>query len=207
MTFNRFVITGTGRSGTKYAHKLFSRMGIACAHQGIYQAAGIKPWGKYIGDSSGLAAPHVGELPSTTLVIHQVRNPWRTIRSLVHARHVPGQSGTPGTLVYERHTNLPETDDLFLRAAHLWVQWNTLVEKQMRGKSNYLFHRVEDYSDETLTHICELIGHPYTEDMASVFVKIAKNEGSVHPKGPLPDLEAMPDEFWSMCDRYGYLHP
>jgi hypothetical protein len=36
VNYERFVITGTGRSGTRYASTIFSAMGIKCAHQQVF---------------------------------------------------------------------------------------------------------------------------------------------------------------------------
>ena len=60
MKFRKLVVTGTGRSGTRYASELFSRCGIPVSHQQVFSDNynGEEPnWGDYVGDSSALAAP------------------------------------------------------------------------------------------------------------------------------------------------------
>lgn len=212
MTFKRFVVVGVGRSGTRYASQLFTRMGVPCAHQKIFDETidlrnRSPSWGSFTGGSSAFAAKVLDKLDPETLIIHQVRNPWYVARSLVAAGHLPEDGATEGHKHYGRNVEgLGNYDRKHLRAAHLWWQWNLLIE-QIATQGNYLFHRVEDYTVERAEHILKLLGIEFTWKMREVLKSVKTNVGSVNPKHGIPNLQGMPHGFWGMVDRYGYERP
>lgn len=73
-----FVVTGLGHSGTRWASRLFSRLGVPCGHERWYN-----PWRQAPGgnDSSWLAVPYVDDLPAGARVVHLVRNPVHVAQS------------------------------------------------------------------------------------------------------------------------------
>jgi hypothetical protein len=80
-----FVVTGCGRSGTRYTANLLTAAGFTCGHERIFS-----PWTKddvvptfddVQGDSSWLAVPFLARLPAGAVVLHQVRHPLPTISS------------------------------------------------------------------------------------------------------------------------------
>lgn len=213
MIFERFVIVGTGRSGTRYASELFSRMGIPCGHQSVfnekrvdwtaYRDESSAFWGAYIGDSSAFASPIINQLDDKTLIIHQVRNPWRVAMSLFTAKHLPR---TEGDGLYGRHVSGVEAYFSYERAAYIWWQWNLMIERALEERPSMFLH-VEDYSVTALTKIVNLLGKEFDPKMAEVFKKLDKDIGSVHPRGSIPSLDGLPQGFWTMVDRYGYERP
>jgi hypothetical protein len=86
-----FVVTGCGRSGTRYTANLLTAAGFPCGHEQLFSpwtrdhAALVLPAGQ--GDSSWLAVPHLARLPNGAVVIHQVRHPLRTISSHLGIRY------------------------------------------------------------------------------------------------------------------------
>lgn len=77
----RFVITGSGRCGTKYMSKLLSAAGVLCGHEQVYNT--IKPpvWPNDLqADSSWMAVPH---LPLPYPVVLMVRHPLLVVKSWV----------------------------------------------------------------------------------------------------------------------------
>src|SRR6266536_2441135 len=88
-----FVITGTPRSGTSYIARILSYLGIECGHELVFN-----PWnfryqemrsnGKLWGESSWMAVPFLENIPSTTKVFHIVRNPIKTINSIIGTGHI-----------------------------------------------------------------------------------------------------------------------
>jgi hypothetical protein len=84
----RYIITGTGRSGTGYMSRLLSYMHMPCGHEetfnpmAIAKANGAPPWSPFRGDASWLAGPFLADLQGVP-VAHVVRNPLNVIRSMV----------------------------------------------------------------------------------------------------------------------------
>lgn len=86
-----FVITGSGRCGTRYAAELLTRCGVSCGHEATFHpenAAGWRgvplDWGDRVADASWMAAPHVDILTYLGVpVILLVRDPLEVVRSLV----------------------------------------------------------------------------------------------------------------------------
>lgn len=85
---DKFIITGTGRSGTKYCQAILKVCGINCGHQSVFRhentLSGAWDWGDYDGDSSFEAVPMLGkvkELEPGTKVILVLRDMENTIKS------------------------------------------------------------------------------------------------------------------------------
>lgn len=77
----RFVITGSGRCGTKYLSTLLMAAGVPCGHEQVYNADGAGPWPPGLrADSSWMAVPH---LPLPHSVVLLVRHPLAVVRSWV----------------------------------------------------------------------------------------------------------------------------
>lgn len=214
MSFDRFIVTGTGRSGTKYASAVFTAMGLKCTHQKVYtEFSDERPpiWDGRVGDASAFAAPKLDAVPDTTLVIHQVRNPWLVVRSLVEAQHLPPLRDVPsknaGVAYYRAHCDYTDHENPLLRAAHLWWRWNVMIEASMLGRGNYVLHRLEDYTVERVEHLLKLLGYEFTFEMREAFEAVPQTTGSINPRGPVPDLRDMPHGFWGMVNRYGYNRP
>ena len=92
----RFLITGCGRSGTKYMAELMGALGISCGHELVFTSAGYDgEWGDWpTGESSSYAPPLLDKLPSDVVVFHVVRNPLHVVRSIL-ARGGPSQASLP----------------------------------------------------------------------------------------------------------------
>lgn len=213
--FDRLVITGTGRSGTRYMSELLTKLGLSVSHQAAFHErfdGGLIEWEKHVGDSSGLAAPFVQHLPETVLVIHQVRHPAKVIRSLLRNGHVPGTAPhNPAVQRYADHVpQMFEENDLVLRACLLWVHWNRLVKK-IALQPNYLQHRVEDTNQEFLTKVLGFFGLPWNAERRRIFQaqsrEVGTNPSAKHYKGPL-DLSLIPGPIGHLvrdeASNYGY---
>ena len=213
MTYKNFVITGSGRSGTRYAAELLTRSGLPCAHQMVYHEHSDRPgekvsWGPFVGDATAFAAPFVKQM-TDTLVIHQVRNPRWVIPSLIKNSHVIGQAGSdPGVAFMARHTQgIAAIPDLFERAAAQWTQWNLLVE-ELADAENYVFWRVENYCLERLRWLFVQMGipsAPFYIDMTQALLKQPKNTGTKGGGNNPIDLgQIKSPTFHDMVARYGY---
>ena len=209
---DHFVITGTGRSGTRYAAELFTRLGLPCSHQRVfsdsYNLSGWKlGWDGKIGDSSAFAAPFVDTLPETTLIIHQVRDPRLVINSMIEHQHVPGQraKSDKGLRFLERHVpRVMSIEGLPARAARFWTEWNLKIEKA-RDRSNYLFHRLEDYSPTFLEKIFDVFETPLDRAFAEGVLRVqSKTTGGTGKTLPVNIADIDDPEFHEMVTRYGY---
>ena len=81
-----YVVVSTPRSGTGWAHAVYTAMGLRCGHEAHFHY-GKQQWAcvsmpEVWGDSSWMAAPFIPELPPGTVVLHQVRNPVASVASM-----------------------------------------------------------------------------------------------------------------------------
>lgn len=77
----RFLITGCGRSGTKYTALLLGAAGVRCGHEVACTPTGFQGFGDAVGESSWFAAGYMDQMPDDVVVVHQVRHPESTVRS------------------------------------------------------------------------------------------------------------------------------
>lgn len=165
MMHKRILVTGTARSGTMYTSRLLSELGgLPVGHEDVFglhtrtsdgdllkdeegrvitrelSPAGDPPeWGKYRVEVSWLAAPFLGRLDKDILVVHQMRHPLDTIRSIQARKFV--RVGNPYTeFAYLAGAIDPYSDPLTM-ACHYYVRWTDIIT---RFRTPDLWWRVED---------------------------------------------------------------
>ena len=152
---NRFVVTGTGRCGTKYLAELFAACQIPCLHEQVFTVAGPRDWFTVRADSSWLAAPYLQDFAGT--VIHLVRNPLHVVRSLVGVELFEDSGNTlhdPYQEFIKRHGAWsPTTDDPVELASRFVVDWNDRIAPYAD-----VTVRVEDLTPEVLRGLLERVG-------------------------------------------------
>ncbi len=173
----RFIVTGCSRSGTGYAARLFSELGIPCGHEAIFNIHRIRPrdpaplpdYSRWAGDASFLAAPFLDALPRDTLVLHQLRDPLAVIRSHMGIRFF-ADGREPSCHLAENHDDFlrvieRSVPDVFLerdecmRCARYWMRWNRIVEGgARRARLEYLRYRIEDLDVPLLERLLGRIG-------------------------------------------------
>lgn len=79
----RFVILGTGRSGSGYISRVLTAAGIPCGHESWWNPHGRRQRG-LVGDSSWCALALIDWNKYTGNIFHQVRHPLDVISSYVH---------------------------------------------------------------------------------------------------------------------------
>ena len=91
----KYVVVSSPRSGTGYTAEVLNRLGLNCGHETwffpgrtLYQKHGEKFWG----DSSWLAVPFLVKMPMGTLILHQLRNPIKTLDSMSARRQLRGNN-------------------------------------------------------------------------------------------------------------------
>ncbi len=207
-----FVITGTGRSGTRYMSVLLTQMGIRTGHQSVFHANCLSDeftpeWGHYKGDSSGLAAPHLLSLPpDDTLIIHLTRHPSKVMHSLIEQRHLPGQDSNESIRVYDKYCpGAISIKNVYRRAAYFWVQWNKIVE-QTNEMPYFIHHRIEDHPMPIVRHIANHIDWDHIL-RPEVVLDVPKDIGTAGRKGKI-SLNTIKGpvgrDIREMAERYGY---
>lgn len=134
-----FVITGTGRSGTKWAAQALTAGEIPCAHEQACSSwmddfSDDQVWrdAPRIGESSWQAAPFVGEMQAAGVpVVHLVRHPIEVASSMVSNRMlVPGEDGI---LPWHQFITAHIGDWIWRlhpldRALQFWTDWNKQIK-------------------------------------------------------------------------------
>lgn len=231
MTPRPLLITGCGRSGTKYTATLLSRMGVRCAHEKVFSGrptdTGIIPPGE--GESSWWAVPYMDKVQKNAVVVHQVRHPMGTIRSYVnrgffrlnareeesllkhYAKRLLGRppSGQYRLIEMVRSTfpEIFESDVPAVRGARFWVLWNQMVETECeRLKLDYRRVRLEDIDEALVRTLLDQMhvepGQPIEEALEAVPKDVnARKREVVITWAEMGDAAAA---VRALATRYGY---
>jgi hypothetical protein len=217
----RYVVVSTPRSATSYTAQLLSAAGLRCSHERYFSPKRrlfTDASENLFGEASWLAAPFLTALPEDTLILHQVRDPVRTVNSLIHTRICdPARLGcvtslkpvpthaNPFALFLWCHTPFPSIalSDTQL-AIFFWCHWHRLIEQMSKGRP-YLRYRVEDMSSRLLHDLSMKIAGSakvslIDEAMASV------SRDSNH-RGIVPQVvtyNSLGDDARQLAVRYGY---
>lgn len=205
----RFVVVGSGRSGTRYASMLFGELGIACGHEAVFgwgpEAPGL------VGDASAWAVPFLDRFRG--VVFHQRRDPLSVVASMVST----GFFADPGAFALHRELierTLPQSrrrGDPLLQAICFVAEWNLRCERFAA-----LSWRVEDLDASTLARATALVGYPASvERCAAALSAVPRDVNRLEARG-IPrqrlrwdDLPSGPekDELEALAGRYGYPCP
>ncbi len=188
----RFVIAGTGRSGSSYIARLLTEAGIKCHHERVFSLAGYRPCFDVRGESSWFAVPYLSEYEG--IVLHQVREPLATVASLA-SRQMWG-FGIIGR-------QIEVTDDPLLNAVRFYVHWNRLCE----ARADYRY-RLEDIDTE-IVNVCAFVAPDRVDAAVSVATSLNKRintRPSAHELSGYDDLPEGRDteELRLQSERYGY---
>jgi hypothetical protein len=143
----QFVVTGAPRSGTTYVARVLREIGVECHHERRFNPWEVVmeayrlddiPWG----DASWLAAPFLPMLPEGTKVFHVVREPLKTLNSIIGT----GQIDWPHdyrTFIAKHCWNDEDywPADVAADAQTFWLRWNLMIERSGRVDRRF---RVED---------------------------------------------------------------
>ena len=153
-----YVVTGTGRCGTRYLARVLHRVGVCCDHEQVFSAGGIREDRHYLGGatSSWLAVPFLESSPGLigpeTTLIHLIRHPKDFIESVLRLR-IFSPDCPPNYMPYRDFIlrNMPSIQmgrDIDA-AAHFWVGWNNRIEDQYSRFATVIPWRIE-YPPEAL---------------------------------------------------------
>lgn len=226
MTDISYIVVSTPRSGTCYAAEVFSAMGMRCGHEKAINP-GIKQYRMECegiwGDASWLAAPLLPDLPKMTLVLHQLRDPIKSLDSMLTRRQLRGktkrgQKGPRGdyTNFLKKHVDNWESDESPKeRLLRFWVTWHTLIEESASSLGlRYFRYRVEDINEGLLLSIADQVGATVSptqvEEALSVSTSVNHHYGKAKRIRPWAaqyvkaNKNEMTERFLSLRAGYGY---
>lgn len=128
----KFIFTGTPCSGTGYVSQMLTDAGMPTGHEMFFGMPGVGFFPKNaVADSSWLAVPLLQHCQETRR-IHIVRDPLKTISSMMALRHL--EEDKIGVNMFSLYTvvNLPEVMKFkgIDRYLFFWSVWNNVAEKE-----------------------------------------------------------------------------
>jgi hypothetical protein len=203
----RFLVVGSGRSGTQYASRLFTDLGIPCGHEALFHLTPAS--GEIlVGDASFGAVAYLYEFQG--IILHQVRHPLRVLRSILATAFFDSPDRY---LFYYRliESVLPQIDQRkssLQKAMYYIAEWNRLCEQAAA-----MSWRIEDLDAETLSRASSLIGYAKSVEVcATVLAQIPQNVNRLELRGlsrnevswsNIPECTEK-DELMAATHRYGY---
>ena len=147
----KIIISGCGRSGTRYMSELFQKMGLPCTHEVVFDPKNWRgselPMLGMKNESAWESAPFLTQLdPDEYAILHIIRHPFKQINSLRNlgffevndiwcqfaCRIFPALN----------HGSYPE------RYAKYWIYWNKLVENV-----NYFGYVYQRFNIESILQV------------------------------------------------------
>jgi hypothetical protein len=200
----RFVIVGTGRSGTRYISQVLTLAGIRCGHEAWWTTRGTRAI-RLLGDASWLALFNLDDFRGH--VYHQVRDPIDVISSLAatsmnpewRARHPTSHAFHAHRSQYVTFSGDPLVDAMQFVNVYL-TEAERVAERTWR---------VEDVDAEIIIQIAADIGRRLTREAAQAALRSVPptTHGREHgllgwdglPDGPLKERLIL------QAEGYGYL--
>lgn len=221
-----FVVTGCGRSGTKYMARLLAAVGVRCTHEALFTPKTRKAPPVIDGDSSWMAVPFLDELPADTAILHLVRDPLQVTRSFLDlgffstaydeacAERLPIRfvRRRPPSEAYIRflRRHSPKTfsfETAQLRAEYHWVDWNSRVVSAYNCRPHMRI-RLEELDESKLNDVLVFLRVEVTQGAVQrAFDEVPRNTNS-RPRGERgEDLAArglITQTAMSLGASYGY---
>jgi hypothetical protein len=148
----RVLITGCGRSGTKYISILLGRCGLEVVHERRMGKDGISSWLFGTEASTAPWGPSPADY-SFEHTFHLVRNPLSAIPSIT--------TFSPAAWEYiAGHIAVEASDSPMLRSAKYWLHWNEVVEKKTEIRL-----KIENMP-RAIAILCDRVGAPF--DLSSL---------------------------------------
>ena len=199
----RFVVTGTGRSGTGYASKLFTAAGLPCGHEDYFDVwpaigeVGVqrdmpmmlirRPYHRVresqrrrrlaiVGDASWMAVPRLVRFKGLSML--QLRHPAKVVRSFLATGFFTDMSTHRRQRGYAlRYFGL--TGDPIEDALRWWVEWNRRAAQHCD-----IVFALESLSPELLAGILHRLGvkEPHERSEAA-FAAVPRDVNSSEHRG------------------------
>lgn len=205
----RFLVVGTGRSGTSFTTALLQRAGIAADHEAVFTETGPRAPGPLEGDVSWMAVPYLARFPGP--VLHQVREPLAVIDSLLDlglfASQFADEIHRPWRDFLERHFQL--RGDPLLDVMRFYVEWNARCESfaSVRVRVEDQTQLIADFAEQLYPGKGLLIEQELARISRTLNSREERQVPRTRARGlAFEDLPAGPerDALRDMRDRYGY---
>lgn len=135
----RFVIVGTGRSGTRYCAELFRSCGIRCGHQDVFRhehtlGMATPVWWNFDGDSSFEAVPMLeGITKDGVIAVLVVRHPLEVVQSWLSLGVFKDTMSQTHSLFFQvleaRFPEVMSEPTPVARAARYYLTWNAAASR------------------------------------------------------------------------------
>jgi hypothetical protein len=140
----RVLVTGCGRSGTKYLSVLLKRCGLELVHERRMGRDGICSWMFGVAASKAPWGPPPADY-TFEHTFHLIRNPVSAIPSIA--------TFSPAAWRYiSRYVSMEASDPSLLRAAKYWLGWNEIVEQKTDVRL-----KIEDLP-KAIAAVCDQVG-------------------------------------------------
>ncbi len=146
----RVLVTGCGRSGTRYTTFVLRRLGLDVPHERLGRD-GIASWTMAVEAADRPFGPPSDEVRFGH-VFHQIRHPLAVIRSVE-------TFGPDSWSFICTHTPCSPDDPVVLRGAKYWLYWTEHAERVATWS-----YRVEAF-DEALPELCSRLGVPHRPEV------------------------------------------
>ncbi|HET9481261.1 MAG TPA: hypothetical protein VFP98_05845 [Candidatus Polarisedimenticolia bacterium] len=140
------LVTGCGRSGTRYTATLLGKCGLNVVHEKRMGRHGISSW-LFAAESTSVPWGPAPSAYTFEHIVHLVRNPLSAIPSIATFKRSAWD-------YIGQHISIDPGDPILLRAATYWLQWNRLVEKRTKFRI-----RIEDMPD-AIAAVCDQMDAP-----------------------------------------------
>lgn len=194
----KLLITGCGRSGTRYISTLLNNLGLDIPHEVKMGKHGISSWLMAVPNPSYPWGPQF-ERSNFTHIVHQVREPLKTITSL--------STFSPISWEYiSKYIRIRPKDSILLKSMKYWYRWNKIAEK------NSIFtYRVENL-ENIFPKFCIKIGYPYLKNKKNKINLIKTNINSRRKKyknimeweNLYKENEGLANKIYHQALSYGY---
>lgn len=153
----RIVITGTGRSGTRFAAHLLRAAGVNCGHERVFSFRPLlreRPvaWGNWQADSSWMAVPHLAAHDGPAVLV--VRHPLLVAKSMLELgwfRH--DKRLDIAKLIYRFRPQIRAEKTRPDKVMAMWVHWNTAALPYVAG-----VFRLEDLNEHGAADLLDAVG-------------------------------------------------
>lgn len=206
----KLIITGCGRSGTKYISTVLTAVGVKCYHE-VFFGAHLARNDVYRTDvedvpaeASWLAAGAEKYIALGTVVAHQTRNPVCVIRSMMGIKSFVRQTSYLKYLYrcLAEH-NLEDLNEINA-CMEFWIRWNAMAENITGFR-----YRIEDFSVVRLIDLCRAAGKSMTPADANAVLRKAHKKVNSRNRDHSVSWESLPSgdrksRLLEAAEYYGY---
>lgn len=196
----RFVIVGTGRSGSGYISRVLTAAGIRCGHEEWWNPTNVRT-PDLVGDSSWCAVPALPAIVDRgVIVLHQVRHPLKVVSSFAKKWNRRDEYWPLKASTILR----PLTGDDLVDGMACYVDANRACEPYTSMR-----WQLEQIDDQLLRHISTCVGSPISVRQARAALENVPTNYNQHVTGTDLDWGDLPDiplkqELRDLGRSYGY---